>query len=79
MEIFKLNSDYIELIGLLQVVGLASTGGHAKKIVESGKVLRNGQVELRKRAKLIVGDLIAVRGMEIKIEQAEAGEGSTSE
>jgi ribosome-associated protein len=69
MEIFKLNTDYIELIGLLQVVGLASTGGHAKKIVESGKVVRNGQVELRKRAKLIDGDLITVKGLIIKIEK----------
>ena len=57
---FKIEGDYIELIQLLKALGIAETGGHAKFIVEDGVVLRNGEQELRKRAKLIPGDVIQV-------------------
>lgn len=57
---FKINGDFIELIGLLKATGIAQTGGHAKQIVEEELVLRNGELELRKRAKLIPGDEIIV-------------------
>jgi ribosome-associated protein len=52
-QTFQINGDYIELIGLLKAMGIAETGGHAKAIVEEGLIIRNGEVELRKRAKLI--------------------------
>lgn len=64
---FKLNGDYIELIQLLKALGLAQTGGHAKMIVDEEMVLRNNTLETRKRAKLIVGDIIKVHNLEIKI------------
>ena len=67
MRDFKLTSDYIELMKLLKVLRIAQTGGHAKIIVEDGEVIRNGNVEFRKRAKLIKGDVIKVLGEEIKI------------
>lgn len=67
METFKIIGDYIELIGLLKAVGIAQTGGHAKIIVEDGNVLRNGEQELRKRAKLIPGDIVEVDGVKIKL------------
>jgi ribosome-associated protein len=41
METFKIEGDYIELIGLLKAMGIAETGGHAKFIVEEGVVIRN--------------------------------------
>lgn len=59
-EEFKIKGDYIELIGLLKVLGIAETGGHAKQIVEDEQVIRNGEIELRKRAKLIPGDTIVI-------------------
>lgn len=61
-EIFKIEGPYIELIQLLKAEGIAQTGGHAKFIVDEGEVVRNGDVELRKRAKLIPGDRIEVHG-----------------
>jgi ribosome-associated protein len=64
---FKINGDYIELIQLLKALGIAETGGHAKIIVEDGEVLRNGEVELRKRAKLIPGDVIELEGIKITL------------
>ena len=66
-EDFKIEGEYIELIGLLKVLGIAETGGHAKMIVEDGVVMRNGEVETRKRAKLIVGDIIEIDDIRIKL------------
>ena len=59
-NIFKVDGEYIELMALLKAVGIAQTGGHAKMIVDEGNVLRNGEVELRRRAKCRIGDEIQV-------------------
>lgn len=67
METFKIEGDYIELIGLLKATGIASTGGHAKALVDEGIVYRNGELELRKRAKLIPGDIIQIEDVQIKL------------
>lgn len=64
-EEFKIKGDYIELIQLLKAVGIAQTGGHAKLIVDDGIVFRNGELETRKRAKLVVGDLIEIEDSRI--------------
>jgi len=59
---FKLeeNSAYIELIKLLKVTNICSSGGEAKHLVDMGEVKLNGKVESRKRAKLRAGDRIEV-------------------
>lgn len=67
MEKFKITGDYIELIQLLKAMGIAETGGHAKMIVDDGVVFRNGEVELRKRAKLVPGDQIELEDLIIKL------------
>lgn len=67
MEQFKIEGEYIELIGLLKAIGIAQTGGHAKMIVEDGVVIRNGEVETRKRAKLIAGDTIQIEDLTIEL------------
>jgi ribosome-associated protein len=67
-EKFKITGEYIELIQLLKAVGLAQTGGHAKMIVDEEMVVRNGEVETRKRAKLIIGDVIEVNGQTFEME-----------
>ena len=64
---FKINGEYIELLALLKALGIAQTGGHAKMIVDDEEVLRNGAIELRRRAKCIPGDLIVVGDQEIKL------------
>lgn len=67
-QTFQINGDYIELIGLLKAMGIAETGGHAKAIVEEGIIIRNGEVELRKRAKLIAGDIIELEDLQIVLQ-----------
>ena len=66
-ESFTIKGDYIELMALLKAIGLAETGGHAKFIVDEGKVLRNGEVEYRRRAKLVKGDQLDVGGRKINL------------
>jgi ribosome-associated protein len=65
---FKIEGEYIELIQLLKAIGLAQTGGHAKMIVDEEMVIRNGEIETRKRAKLISGDIIQVLDNKIILE-----------
>lgn len=62
METFKLSTEYIELIKLLKILRWVGSGGEAKVMVENGEVLRNGELEYRKRAKLIIGDVIEFNG-----------------
>ena len=57
---FKLEDEYIELYKLLKVLDLAGSGGQAKMIVADGYVFRNGEVETRKRAKIVSGDVLVV-------------------
>ncbi len=68
MEIFTLNTEFIELNKLLKLLGIAETGGHANVIITDGEVKVNGEVELQKRKKLRIGDLIELEGVKIKIE-----------
>jgi ribosome-associated protein len=69
METYELNGEeYIELIKLLKVMRVSESGGQAKVMVEDGIVLRNGEPEFRKRAKLRAGDVIKVFEYQIRIE-----------
>lgn len=65
MEDFKVNGEYIELIALLKVTGIAETGGVAGIMVTQGEVMVNGVIELRKRAKLKPGMKVKVGDQEI--------------
>lgn len=65
---FKLKSEYIELIKLLKLLGIAETGGHAKVLVEEGEIFVNGMQETRKRAKLRAGDEVEVMDQKIRIQ-----------
>ncbi|RFC55406.1 RNA-binding S4 domain-containing protein [Brumimicrobium aurantiacum] len=59
---FNLEGEYIELIQLLKALTIAQTGGHAKMIVEDGGVVRAGEVETRKRAKIRKGEELEIEG-----------------
>ena len=57
---FELKDDYIELFKLIKVMDLVDSGAQAKFIIADGYVQRNGEIELRKRAKILKGDTIQV-------------------
>jgi len=48
----------VELYKILKFEGLVSSGGEAKSVIAEGKVLLNGNIETRKRKKIISGDII---------------------
>lgn len=64
---FKVTQEYIELNKLLKLLKWVGTGGHAKIVTQAGQVLRNGEPELRVRAKLIPGDVIEFEGNTVKL------------
>ncbi len=57
---FKIDTEYIELIKLLKALSISESGAQAKMFVEDGQVIRNGEVEYRKRAKIRSGDKIEI-------------------
>ncbi len=64
---FELKDSYIELFKLLKVMDLVDSGAHAKMLIADGYVKRNGEVELRKRAKIISGDVIEIAEVRIEV------------
>lgn len=63
MEEFELlKYEYVELYKLLKILNWVNSGGEAKQFIEEGKVSVNGEVETRKRKKLIIGDRITYSG-----------------
>lgn len=67
--IFELREgeDFIPLIALLKASGLVESGSMAQEVVTAGLVRRNGETELRKRAKIVSGDAIEFEGYLIKV------------
>jgi len=69
MITFKLDDqEYIELYKLIKILDLVDSGAQAKVIVAEGHVLRNGEVELRKRAKILSGDTLQIADVIIEVE-----------
>ena len=62
-----MKEEYIELFRLLKYLRLSETGGHAKIMVDEGMVVRNGETEYRRRAKIRKGDILEVEGKKIII------------
>ena len=67
MEEFKLESEYIELCRLLKFKGVLPSGGEVKVAIEQGQVIVDGVVELRKKCKLRVGQVVKYQDSEIHI------------
>jgi ribosome-associated protein len=51
-------NEYIELNVFLKKMGLAPTGGQAKTLIRSEKILLNGNIETRNKKKLYETDII---------------------
>jgi ribosome-associated protein len=64
---YQLKESYIELYKLIKVLDLVDSGGEAKQLIEHGMVLRNGEVETRKRAKIKAGETITIGDVTIKV------------
>ncbi|MBE3034177.1 MAG: RNA-binding S4 domain-containing protein [Actinobacteria bacterium] len=51
----------------LKLAGAATTGGHAKLLVQDGEVSVNGEVDRRRGRTLQSGDVVAVGGEEYRV------------
>ena len=65
---FELKDDYIELFKLIKVMDLVDSGAQAKMLIQDGYVKRNGETELRKRAKIVSGETVQVADAVIEVE-----------
>lgn len=59
--------EFIPLIALLKAIGIVDSGSMAQEVVTAGLVRRNGEIELRKRAKIISGDVIEFEDYIIRV------------
>ncbi|MDA0633877.1 RNA-binding S4 domain-containing protein [Nonomuraea sp. MCN248] len=64
---FELRSDYIPLCDLLKYCGVTETGGMAKMLIAEGMVEVDGEVELRKTAKIRAGQVVTGDGFAIRV------------
>jgi ribosome-associated protein len=64
---YTLQNDFIELYKLLKLLDLVDTGGQAKLLIEEKHVVRNGECETRKRAKIIRGDVLKIGDVLISV------------
>ncbi|MDB2385974.1 RNA-binding S4 domain-containing protein [Shewanella sp.] len=59
--------QHIELYKVLKVQGMMSAGGEAKHVISTGQVTVNGEVETRKRKKVVAGEVVSFNGESVKI------------
>ncbi len=52
----------LRLDQFLKLSGIAESGGRAKLLIQSGEVQVNGEVETRRRRKLVIGDVVEFDG-----------------
>ncbi len=64
---FELRGEYIELDKLLKATGLADSGGVARMMITEQQVRVDGQIELRKTAKIRAGQLVSLQGARIRV------------
>ncbi|WP_417851589.1 RNA-binding S4 domain-containing protein [Thalassoglobus sp.] len=65
------STDHVRLDHFLKLCGAAETGGQAKMMIQAGDVFVNGEVETRRRKKLIMGDVVFVGDEEFVIESLD--------
>lgn len=68
MRVVEITREPVELYKILKFEGLVASGGEAKQVIAEGMVLVNGEVETRKRRKIVAGDTIGFEGDAIRIQ-----------
>ena len=58
MRDVEITEEPVELYKILKFEGLVASGAQAKSVIEEGLVRVNGEVETRKRKKMLSGDII---------------------
>ncbi|MFT4937427.1 MAG: ribosome-associated protein [Paraglaciecola sp.] len=67
MRKIQLTKEPAELYKILKFEGIVNTGGAAKLVISDGQVIVNGEIETRKRKKIVDGDIIEFGGEKMEI------------
>ncbi len=67
MENIKLKTKTIQLDQFMKWINLVKSGGEAKMEIKAGKVMVNGEIELRRSKKIKSGDIITYREQNYQI------------
>lgn len=67
MRTVVITREPVELYKILKFEGLVDSGGAAKSAIADGLVLVNGEVETRKRRKMLGGDIVKFAGDELRL------------
>jgi ribosome-associated protein len=59
--------EFIALCDLLKRTGMCDNGGHAKAMIGEGLVKVNDNVELKKRCKITVNQVVEYNGQSVKV------------
>ena len=67
MRVVDITHEPVELYKILKFEGLVASGGEAKLLIGDGQVTVNGEVETRRRKKIVGGDVIAFRDEQLQV------------
>lgn len=62
-----LNGEFIELNQLLKLAGICDSGGAGKRLVASGVVSVDSELELRKTCKIRAGQVVSLGDVRINV------------
>jgi ribosome-associated protein len=68
MRNVEITREPVELYKILKFEGLVTTGGEAKLLIGDGQVTVNGDIETRRRKKIVDGDVIEFRGEKLQVQ-----------
>ena len=66
----EIPKEPVELYKILKFDGMVPSGGEAKLVISRGLVMVNGEIETRKRKKIVAGDLIEFSGEQLRVKLA---------
>lgn len=68
MKTVEITKEPIELYKILKFENMVGSGGEAKYVISQGLVMVNGEVETRKRKKIITGDVVEFGEEKIRVQ-----------
>ena len=68
MKTVEITKEPIELYKILKFENMVGSGGEAKYVISEGLVMVNGEVETRKRKKIIAGDVVEFEEEKIRVQ-----------
>jgi ribosome-associated protein len=71
MRDVEITQEPVELYKILKFEGLVASGAEAKTVIENGLVMVNGEIETRKRKKMMAGDIIEFANERLRLQLEE--------